>query len=108
MIDSDELFSNELDKKILMDWYYYNRIKYKKVDSISKQIKHFRDACVHKEDDNISVYTEFVERKINWWYLHLPFTVSQDLKRYFIIWEWKLPYERFEQIIKYTLEYYYK
>ncbi len=110
-IEEDNVFRWTLDESISMDWYYYYRLRYKKkelVDTITKQIKHFRDACVHKEDDKISTWPEFVEHNIEWWKMFLPFTTNWERHDwYFMIWKWNLPFNRLEQIIEYTFNYYY-
>lgn len=110
-IEEDNVFRWTLDESISMDWYYYYRLRYKKkelVDTITKQIKHFRDACVHKEDDKISTWPEFVEHNIEWWKMFLPFTTDWERHDwYFMIWKWKLPFNRLEKIIEYTFNYYY-
>lgn len=110
-IEGDNVFRWTLDESISMDWFYYYRLRYKKkelVDTITKQIKHFRDACVHKEDDKISTWPEFVEHNIEWWKMFLPFATNWEREDwYFMIWRWKLPFNRLEQIIEYTFNYYY-
>lgn len=116
-IEEDNVFCWILDESISMEWYYYHRVyrwKVKRweenynIDRISKQIRHFRDACVHKEDDKISTNPEFVEHGIEWWNMYLPFTTDWENNEWcFLIWRWKLPFHRLEQIIEYTLNYYY-
>ncbi len=118
LTEKDKVFSKILDESISMDWYCYHRVYRKEIkrweenyniDRISKQIRHFRDACVHKEDDKISTNPEFVKHDIDWWNMYLPFTTDWENKeRYFMIWDWRLPFHRLEQIIEYTLNYYYE
>jgi len=100
----------------------------KRIKDISSKIVHFRDACVHNEDCWISDYPIQIkwdsnllkERWYNvykcknktyveWNWINLKFIVEWPNQIWcFVIWYWKMSFDEFEQVIKYTLHYFYK
>lgn len=110
ILEDNEIFKNELNKNITI--INYDRLRNwnkEKVTKISNQIKHFRDACVHNKNKEISKMPEFKENNINWGEIHLEFTYDGDNEeQVFMIWEWMLKFKTVEKIIEEILKHFKK
>jgi hypothetical protein len=74
-IDDNTSFKDELNKKIPITKYHRVKFnKYPEVTTISEQIIHFRDACVHNKNLGISQNTQAKKAGLNLDGIHLDFT----------------------------------
>jgi hypothetical protein len=110
MFESEKEFKKRINKLWLPTSYVRLRNGEKEdVKSLSRMIIHFRDACVHHIDEEISRLPEFKGHEdSDWWNIHLKFAVDYPSEAWvFMIWEWRLHLNKVKEIINETLKYFF-
>jgi hypothetical protein len=108
IFESDNIFKEEIDNLWCFGYERLKRWKSERIKTLSDTIIHFRDACVHNKNQDISTQPEFKKHNIEWWIIHLDFACDSNNSNWvFMIWNWQLGFNKIEEIIKTTLVYFF-
>lgn len=108
IFESNSAFKKIFNKLWCVKYERLHHWKPKKVKTLSDTVIHFRDACVHNKNKEISTRPEFKKHKIEWRIIHLDFVCDGNSSaRVFMIWHWKISFDKIESMIKELLKHYY-